>query len=162
LKTIKIVGILSLVIFLQGCVGGLEQRTMTSANKNIVEHNKPYEYILVKETSEARFYSDVKLRGEIGRSFAKNSKILEDDIMKGIFENCGYTFFDLLETRIVSSAFPAFEEVWVFKDDKSEMEDKTTALGITMIQLPNSGGTDIFVTGKCPAAPKTLIFQKPF
>ena len=157
-----IVGILSLLIFLQGCVGGLEQNTMRSANKNIIEHNKPYEYILVKETSETRFYSDVKLRGEIGRSITKNSKILEDDVMGSIFEYCGYYFFDLLEIRIEPSGFPVFQEVWVFKDDKSEMEDKTTALGIVMEVLPNNSGTNFFLRGECPAAPRTIIFQKPF
>jgi len=80
--------------------------------------------------------------------------------MRGIFKNCNYTVFDLLQTRIVPSEIPIFREIWVFKDEKSQMKDKTTALGITMKQLPNNGGIDISVTGNCPASPLNLVFGK--
>jgi len=80
--------------------------------------------------------------------------------MRGIFTKCNYTIFDLLEVRNVSSEIPIFREIWVFKDEKSQMKDKTTALGITMKQLPNNGGVDIFIAGNCPASPLNLVFGK--
>lgn len=160
MKLIKIVLTICITIIIQGCVNGLEQSTMMRTNNNIIENNQPYEYVLEKETDKANFYSNKKLRGEVGESITKNSKVLENDIMKGIFGKCKYTIFDLLETRIIHSEIPTFKEIWVFKDDKSEMKDKTTALGITMKQLPNNGGVDIFITGDCPVKIKNIIFGK--
>ncbi|MBY0540673.1 MAG: hypothetical protein K2P52_04580 [Campylobacterales bacterium] len=160
MKKIQTIIIVSLVILLQGCVNGLEQNTMITVNKNIIEENQPYEYILVKETDKARFYSNIKLRGESGISITRNSKVVETDVMKGISQNCGYTLSDLLETRIIPSEILTFKEVWVFKDEKSEMKDKTTALGITMKQLPNNGGVDIFIGGDCPTKIKSIVFGK--
>ncbi|WP_034255279.1 hypothetical protein [Aliarcobacter lanthieri] len=160
MKNIKIILILYITIIIQGCVSGLEQNSMRTVNNNVIGNNQPYEYILEKETDKARFYSNTKLRGEVGESITKNSKVLENDIMKGIFGKCNYTIFDLIETRIIPSEIPTFKEIWVFKDEKSEMKDKTTALGITMKQLPNNGGVDIFITGDCPVKIKSIIFGK--
>lgn len=86
--------------------------------------------------------------------------MVENDIMKGIFLQCNYTILDLVETRIIPSEIPTFREIWVFRDEKSEMKDKTTALGITMKQLPNNGGVDIFVSGECPVKIRNIIFGK--
>jgi len=160
MEKIQIILAVSLCILLQGCVSGLERATIRSANNHIIENNQPYEYILVNETDKARFYSNIKLRGEVGESITKNSKVLENDIMRGIFQKCNYTIFDLLQTRIIPSEIPIFREIWVFKDEKSEMEDKTTALGITMKQLPNNGGVDIFVAGDCPKKITDIVFGK--
>jgi len=160
MKKIQMILAISLCMVVQGCVSGLEQNTIKRVNMNIIENNQPYEYILVNETDKARFYSNIKLRGEVGESITKNSKVLENDIMRGIFKQCNYTIFDLLQTRIVPSEIPIFKEVWVFKDEKSEMRDKTTALGITMKQLPNNGGIDIFVAGDCPKKITDIVFGK--
>jgi len=160
MKKMRVILAISLCILLQGCVSGLEQNTIKRVNMNIIENNQPYEYILVNETDKARFYSNIKLRGEVGESITKNSKVLENDIMRGIFKKCNYTNFDLLEVRIVPSEIPIFREIWVFKDEKSEMRDKTTALGITMKQLANNGGVDIFVAGDCPKKITDIVFGK--
>jgi len=160
MKKIQIILVIGLCIVVQGCVSGLERVTIRNANDHLIENNQPYEYILVNETDKARFYSNIKLRGEVGESITKNSKILETDIMRDIFKQCNYTNFDLLEVRIVPSEIPIFREIWVFKDEKSEMRDKTTALGITMKQLPNNGGIDIFVAGDCPKKINNIIFGK--
>jgi len=160
MKKIRVMLAISLCVLLQGCVSGLERATMRSANDHIIENNQPYEYILAHETDKARVYSNIKLRGEVGESITRNSKVLENDVMRGIFKKCNYTIFDLLQTRIVPSEFPIFREVWVFKDEKSAMIDQTTALGITMEQLPNNGGVDIFIVGDCPKEINNIVFGK--
>jgi hypothetical protein len=68
--------------------------------------------------------------------------------------------YDLIETRIVSHEIPYLKEIWIFRDEKSEMKDKTTALGINMKQLPNGGGVDFYIIGDCPATSFNLVFEK--
>ncbi|MFV7789988.1 hypothetical protein ACNSOP_07515 [Aliarcobacter lanthieri] len=40
------------------------------------------------------------------------------------------------------------------------MKDKTTALGITMKQLPNDCGVDIFVSVACLVKIRNIVFEK--
>lgn len=145
-------------VFIQGCASGLAQSSIRSANKTATSENYPYEYVLVKDTSEALFYSNTKVRGEVGKSQATG--VFKKDIDQLILKTCNYKVSDLIETRIAPSQDMTSNEIWVYKDEKSEMEDKTTAMGIRLKQLPNNGGVDMFLTGECPKKITSFIFAK--
>ncbi len=158
-KVIFNIGLLCIITLFTGCYSNLENATISSINKKIENTNQPYEFVKYKDTDKASYYSNTKIRGKKGKSIV-SSEVLFNDIMRNIYLKCDYTEFDLVEKRVVLHHKPYFYEVWVFRDEKSKTKDKTTALGINMKQLPNSGGTDFSIIGNCPATPKSFVFTK--
>lgn len=84
-----------------------------------------------------------------GDSIAMRSDVLLDDIITGLRSQCGYQPKDLLETRIVKHEHPVYYEVWVFKDENSNREDRTSGVTVYLEALPDGGGTDINYYGNC-------------
>lgn len=145
--------------FMSGCISAI-QNQVNMQNKTLKNDQMPIRLYKVKSTKKADFYES-NWAGEKGRSITLNSQVVYNDVLKGIKQACGFEANDLVETRIVSHENPVFYEVWVFKDQLSKREDKTSALSVILTQVPNSGGVDIAIKGRCHSdRSKQYIFGK--
>ncbi|MGH1600766.1 hypothetical protein [Campylobacter majalis] len=147
-------------LLLTACTGINHARIINDINIKSAQKHSPYKLELVKEDEKAVFYQEVPAGKYKGRSYALNDFILYNDIFKTI-ASCGFTQDDLLQVRILDydEKNLRVEEIWVFKDEKSERSDKLTAFYVILQANTQIGGTDINI--KSPNgchAPKELTF----
>lgn len=151
-----IAGIIAIGVLFSGCINSLE-KTINKSNQNLKKENYPYRYTKYKETETSTHYR-LEPIGEKIISVTKGHD-LEKDVLRAIKQYCNFSKNDLLETRLVYKKNPIVNEIWVFKDNLSQREDKTSAISVTLKLIPNQP-TEIGLNGNCHAIQKNIIFVK--
>lgn len=135
----------------------------SNGNSSINRMNTSFEqsqsaYRLLPEVSAGKTVYKLSPAGKSGSSITNNDELVKHDVLMAIDKKCGFSADKLSETRIVEHAGMSFYEVWVFQDDASQFDSKTSALSVVMEQLPNNGGVNISVKGNCQTAPMMFTF----
>jgi hypothetical protein len=143
------------MLALTGCVNSLDS-TYAKENKKLEGEYSPYKYTKSNEAEGNVSYS-LTPTGETDKTIALSSTLLYSDIFKAINDRCGFGENDLVETRVVTHKHPVYYEVWVFNDEISERDDKTSAISVVLRQFPNNGGVDILFYGDCHSKPVNMV-----
>ncbi|CAA6806351.1 MAG: Unknown protein [uncultured Campylobacterales bacterium] len=123
-------------IILQGC--GSNNPSLIW-NKAQIEKKSPLR-LLPKNTNGKLKYTQ-EWAGVKGNTFM-NDRYL-DQTFSGIQKMCGYGKNEFIEHRVVKHQNNLWEEVWLFKDMKSNRDDKTS--GLTVLLEYNSS-TNVTLT----------------
>lgn len=150
MKFVKVVSIgISVALLIFGCATSSLKETL---NGQLIQDKAPYRYVEVVNKKDHKRMVE-KWAGEKGLSIAENSPF-KNKILKLIEDHCGHKEFDLTETRIVSHKNPVWEEVWVFNDEKSKREDKTSGLTVLITYSPQTNLSNIDMLSNCHAKPE--------
>ena len=131
---------------LVGCASG--NLPIMRLNHDLAESKSPVRYVEDPSYKGGKRYVEA-FAGVKGESATANAKQVRSDVFKTIRKHCGFREQDLVETRIVEHKPPYFYEVWVFKDPKSQREDKRSGLSVVLHQLPGNRGVDFTISKQC-------------
>lgn len=148
------------LVFLQGCFSNYA-KIFKEQNEMSQKRQDPYRLIKVNDDGKFEVYKTIPA-GEVAISavFYMYEPLLKKDVFDSFRQKCGFDASDLLETRLVDSDIGYSYEVWVFKDELSKREDKTSALSLILVSNPKIGGTDIGIKGACHASDITFVVDK--
>ena len=145
---LRVTGILAAVM-ITGCAGNpTALNAVRSINTTLEKDYAPYRYSL-HERSPKIHVSQTEWAGTPGASIVTRSAELQADVDKYILNKCGFTADQRLETRQVSIKPPIVHEVWIYRDNQSESEDKISGISVILKQLPGNGGVDFGTSESC-------------
>lgn len=146
-RILKCIIFIVTITLLVGCTGN---SPVTSLNRGLKQDKYPMRYVKDKTYTKGTKYIE-GFAGKKGVSITEKSPQVKKDVYKTIYKHCHYTAKDRVYVNIVENNVPYYYEVWIFKDKQSKRKDKLSALSVILHQLPNKGGVDILLKGKCHA-----------
>lgn len=145
--------LLSTITLLSACGShGVDKaiRTANAQNRGLAAEYSPFRY-KVTANEDGSGIATTDWAGTPGESITTMAPTVKSDINHVIKRQCDFDPEDLIATRLVSAIEPYFYEVWVYRDNQSQREDKTSGLSVIIEQLPNNGGVDFNLIGTCHA-----------